>query len=63
MIALVETILNMKGEIISQKVIEENTMTKEEYAKQIHCALFGKSIEAAAKEIMADMKLKAVKEG
>lgn len=61
MIALVETTLNMKGEVISKKVLTDNVISENEYMNQIQCALFGKSIEAAAKEIMANMKLKAGK--
>lgn len=61
MIALVETTLNMKGEVISKKVLMDNVISENEYMNQIQYALFGKSIEAAAKEIMANMKLKAGK--
>lgn len=49
---LAETVFNGKGEMISQRILEENYMTQSEFDEKICAALFGKSLEAVAQDII-----------
>lgn len=48
MIALVETTLNMKGEVISKKVLMDNVISENEYMNQIQYAFVWKKYRGSS---------------